>query len=378
MVQIATSEIYQGVVFSIEDQPSEVDDSESTSKDIQIRDEVKSHFQNRISLNTYTIPNSQLGFSNFKSNIVVFFYQNQVSIIYYDKPSFADFKSLAEDIQKYIQNNYDINPIMTKMSELNVFDLKETIPSYEKPGIGCIETDDGVNYLEKGTIREKYESETVSRESDECALAPSLKRVSECQGFQCFIVEYECTSNNPINWHQDAQACGPSGGCKDGACVNMEVETSDFNDLKGAIETINNPSYKGALLFVTGTGQNPKDLIASINIMKILKTGKIEIGSTITDEDIEEQIVDASGKNLVIIGGPCANKIWTKYSDLTCESWPYKPNQGIIKAIYTGTNIVFLAAGTTAEDTEKISLKLSNYLNDPEFSNKKEIIFNFD
>ncbi|MFH1767101.1 MAG: hypothetical protein ABH826_03345 [Patescibacteria group bacterium] len=104
-----------------------------------------------------------------------------------------------------------------------------------------------------------------------------------------------------------------------------------------------------------------------------IKSGRyFAFDTSITEEDLK-------GKNILILGGPCANRLWEKYSDETCENWPLEPKQAIVKLIEKDDGrVIFLAAGTTARDTYELTQKLLNYENEDDFNQKKEVILNFD
>ncbi len=96
---------------------------------------------------------------------------------------------------------------------------------------------------------------------------------------------------------------------------------------------------------ITGDNGNTNDLLSAKLISNLGRDQKI-----ITDTDY-------MGENYVIaIGGPCVNKIWTRYSGYNCENWPYEA-KGIIESKQINNRIIVLIGGTYEKDT----LEIINY-----------------
>jgi len=70
---------------------------------------------------------------------------------------------------------------------------------------------------------------------------------------------------------------------------------------------------------------------------------------------VEVVVSDLIEKNLIILGGPCANAYWTRYATETCDTWPLQEGQGMIKSVWQGDRNIILIAGTLKEDTESLS-----------------------
>lgn len=67
---------------------------------------------------------------------------------------------------------------------------------------------------------------------------------------------------------------------------------------------------------------------------------------------------------LVIIGGPCANPLWTEFAGDTCEGWTYGENKAVIVTHQLATGkIVLLIGGTTGKDTRAAAKYVSENFN---------------
>jgi hypothetical protein len=67
--------------------------------------------------------------------------------------------------------------------------------------------------------------------------------------------------------------------------------------------------------------------------------------------------------NLILVGGPCANKAVEAVTDLgiTCSGWELKAGEGIIKLAENGDKVAMLVAGTNALDTRRAAKVIANY-----------------
>lgn len=97
-----------------------------------------------------------------------------------------------------------------------------------------------------------------------------------------------------------------------------------------------------------------------------------EIGPGFIDFD---KYATVNNQNLIILGGPCANTFWNDYSKETCENWPYKVGESVIKVVEDEGRTILLIAGTSKEDTLEIAEKVSNYQSYNQLSTSDSIIF---
>jgi len=70
-----------------------------------------------------------------------------------------------------------------------------------------------------------------------------------------------------------------------------------------------------------------------------------------------------SDYDLILVGGPCANKAVEAVSDLgiVCSGWNLAPGEALIKFASNGDNVALLVAGTNGMDTRLAAKVLSNY-----------------
>lgn len=124
------------------------------------------------------------------------------------------------------------------------------------------------------------------------------------------------------------------------------------------------------LLFV----YNDADEGAFIAVSFIFKVS--QIGNLQTIKSDSELISDSElrSRNVVIFGGPCANKYWNKFSDETCENWPYKPGQSLAKVVDNNGHVAVLIAGTDKKDTWEIARLILQY-NTNENLNKNSYLY---
>jgi len=67
--------------------------------------------------------------------------------------------------------------------------------------------------------------------------------------------------------------------------------------------------------------------------------------------------------NLILVGGPCANKAVEAVTGLgiTCEGWSLAEGEGIVKLAANGEKVAMLVAGTNALDTRRAAKVIANY-----------------
>jgi hypothetical protein len=100
-------------------------------------------------------------------------------------------------------------------------------------------------------------------------------------------------------------------------------------------------------------------LIPAAAALSINADTQIVLGSgerqTLSDTFTSAEVVntvDASSKNVLIVGGPCANALWERYTGMSCGEWPYAAGTGRVLSLENGG--VTLVAGTTQQDTERL------------------------
>jgi len=118
----------------------------------------------------------------------------------------------AKEISFYL----DYNNVIKEINELN--NNKEL--SLTK-SIFCTDSDGGLNYYIKGSIYTNA-NQWISPSGDSCGInvqAGQYNNAASCSGDNCYIHEYSCEGQNPVN---NAPVKCPNG-CNDGACVNSTL-----------------------------------------------------------------------------------------------------------------------------------------------------------
>lgn len=110
-------------------------------------------------------------------------------------------------------------------------------------------------------------------------------------------------------------------------------------------------------------GVNDLDASKKLNYLNQKKKKFDEVSST-----------ELLNSDLLIIGGPCANKYWELFSNETCESWSYPEKKVVIKVKKNGAKNVIMIAGTTKEDTQNTVDSFTKGLLDDKLKGKKEVI----
>ncbi len=89
------------------------------------------------------------------------------------------------------------------------------------------------------------------------------------------------------------------------------------------------------------------------------ETNKINAAAKLAGE-----IADPTAQNLIVVGGPCANKVaYTLMGSPKDCTAGFQEGKAILKLIENGQNVALLVAGYSALDTRKATTVLSNYGN---------------
>ncbi len=139
-------------------------------------------------------------------------------------------------------------------------------------------------------------------------------------------------------------------------CISSAFAQGDLS-IKETLELMNTENT----IAVVGTVSSDSDAVIAIN--KNLFANKLKSYAQLDEMNIPEdpdRIDDIiHTKNIILIGGPCANtKFWKLFSDETCEEWAYGRGEALIKAVKKGDQHVLLISGTIREDTFAITDKL--------------------
>lgn len=90
------------------------------------------------------------------------------------------------------------------------------------------------------------------------------------------------------------------------------------------------------------------------------------------------EIPNWQNKNLILVGGPCANKISEQITDLNgynCKDWKFDAEESLVKVFNNGDGMVVLVAGTTLHDTWKISDAIRRYTKSEKMMSSDEVVF---
>ncbi len=139
---------------------------------------------------------------------------------------------------------------------------------------------------------------------------------------------------------------------QEGSSVTIKDAINQINDeLTGEDKLfyIFNRADEGAFIAVLQLFQ-PTMTKNNLVEQQIVKSTEDEISST-----------DLQSRNVVVFGGPCANRYWSEFSDETCETWSYEPGQSVVKVVDNDGYLALLIAGTDLKDTMEIARLVIQY-----------------
>lgn len=138
-----------------------------------------------------------------------------------------------------------------------------------------------------------------------------------------------------------------------------------IKDVVGSISQVNE-SY----VIAVGEYNDARDVRAAVNFGKFIKA---DFANYKLDTEIDP--FDFPEEYLIVIGGPCANTLWAKYSSVTCGNWPWGAAKAIVEVTEKDGKTILLVAGSTGPDTESIvDALIKTYFTDPIFGNAQAII----
>jgi len=125
----------------------------------------------------------------------------------------------------------------------------------------------------------------------------------------------------------------------------------------------------------TGSGDEvvleiPGDIVQANVVVKGTSSTTSSTGETCIVADVtpvtkldSEISGSESSYNLILVGGPCANKAVEAVADLgvTCAGWELKAGEGMVRLADNGDKIAMLVAGTNAIDTRRAAKVIANY-----------------
>jgi len=134
-------------------------------------------------------------------------------------------------------------------------------------------------------------------------------------------------------------------------------------------------SSPNGVTIVYGDNANPTDAMASnylASYLRLRTPGKNVVQSA-------SEIGNYVNKNLILVGGPCANQI---SSDIVagmqgyeCKGWKFGSGQSLVKVFDNGQGKVILISGTNWDDTMKVIDAFKYYKNSTRLGSSDEIVF---
>jgi len=160
----------------------------------------------------------------------------------------------------------------------------------------------------------------------------------------------------------------------------VSAEDSISSTLKNIVGSTN--SYDDTYV-VYGDQADFYDLMASYDVSNILPILEADKPPSYYVKKASE-IRNYENKNLILVGGPCANQISEKITSeegYNCDDWKFDTGKSLVKVFDNGNGKVIMVAGTSKGDTLSISNGLKGYDSSTGFSSSEVVIdtpFSFD
>ena len=128
---------------------------------------------------------------------------------------------------------------------------------------------------------------------------------------------------------------------------------------------------------IYGDVENYHDFFSSVvlsgNLAKYIDENYTSFPLIISEDEYDNQ------KNIILIGGPCANKVSESIINnygYNCKDWQFTNGEQLFKVVQNGDGVAIIIAGNVFNDTNQAIKKLKKYESYPEFSLNDEHIFN--
>jgi len=134
---------------------------------------------------------------------------------------------------------------------------------------------------------------------------------------------------------------------------------------------------EGDIYVVYGDDAAPQDKFGAFMVAHILPILNENFGYDFYMKKVSE-IQNPENHNLILIGGPCANTLSEKITELqgyNCNDWKFLPGQSIVKVFQNGEKLAVLVAGTNYLDTEKMSEAIQRYKKSERLKSSDEVTF---
>ena len=167
---------------------------------------------------------------------------------------------------------------------------------------------------------------------------------------------YSATSNVTLRSLDDEDL---SRGMTDFGAVYEITDTSSSTDAED-LKVVMPSKQKGAQVYVTfGSATTTSTSAGSSGTIDVTTVEKINVGAAKLDKEIS----DAWAQNLIIVGGPCANKVAADVmgvSAATCASG-FEQGKALVKLYESKGKVALLVAGYSALDTRRAARVVSDY-----------------
>ncbi|MGA7896697.1 MAG: hypothetical protein WCA18_00600, partial [Candidatus Nanoarchaeia archaeon] len=143
-----------------------------------------------------------------------------------------------------------------------------------------------------------------------------------------------------------------------------------FVSAESASSVLDNMLSQGGVSIVYGDNAAQQD-----NFATSLVSNSISPSGTIYKAS---QIGDYNNKNLILVGGPCANQISAQITanmpGYGCSDWKFNVGEALIKVFNNGNGKIILVSGTTWQDTLKLVGVFQNYASSSVLASSDEIV----
>ena len=142
-------------------------------------------------------------------------------------------------------------------------------------------------------------------------------------------------------------------------------------------EVIDSVNSYGDISIVYGDNAALEDFLGAFMISDILPIFDEDRGREPYVRKASE-IISFQNKNLILVGGPCANQISEQITNeigYNCDDWKFDYGKAIVKVFENGDGKVIMVAGTTKGDTWKMSDAIRRYSKSDKLKSSDEVIF---
>jgi beta propeller repeat protein len=153
----------------------------------------------------------------------------------------------------------------------------------------------------------------------------------------------------------------------------VSAQDSISSTLKNIVGSTN--SYDDTYI-VYGDQADFYDMMSAYDVSNILPVLEADKSPSYYVKKASE-VGNYKNKNLILIGGPCANEISEKITDeagYNCADWKFDFGKSLVKVFDNGDGKVIMVSGTSKSDTLSISDDLKGYDSSTEFSSSEVVI----